>query len=67
MFWKVAFYVLLSWGAVCAALTLAFFARVGLDELRKRLPGKGGGHPELIAALERDRVFTKQPNRRRPG
>jgi hypothetical protein len=67
MFWKMAFYVLLLWGGVCAALTIAFFGRLGLDELRKRLPEKSGGHRELIATLERDRVFTTQPSRHRPG
>jgi hypothetical protein len=67
MLWKLALYLLVAWGIVCTVLTVTYFGRVGLNELRRWLRDPAGAGTNLIPAVDQSRVITMQRSRRRPG
>ena len=66
MLWKIALYLAITWGVVCAVLTITAFAGLGYGALRNRLRGRTESDPQLVPVDEYP-LLTTQPNRRRPG
>jgi hypothetical protein len=66
MLWKIALYLAIAWGLVCAVITVTAFARLGFDAIRNRVRGTAKEDPKLVP-VEQNPLFTMQPSRHRPG
>jgi len=66
MLWKIALYLAIAWGVVCAVLTITAFAGLGYGALRNRLRGGSGSDPKLVPVDECP-LLTRQLNRHPPG